>query len=828
MLQLGISERKVGREMSILRSLRFENQKVRHVSIPIAHRETFQWVFEPNKEGESSALLDWLINGQEHFWVAGKPGSGKSTFMKFLADHPTTCSALAQWSHPLPVIIASHYLWSPGTEMQKSQQGLLQNLLYEIFRHCPDLIEAACESRWTLSNENDQVAWTLPELWSTLEAIPLQNLTDRKFCFFIDGLDEIPSANLDMMDFCEALIAKLHAPNVKMCLSSRPWNIFEDSFGQKAHRKLYIHDLTRLDILRFARSRLSEHPRWRVLQTQSRRAEELIECIADRSQGVFLWVSIMTRLLREGLTNGDSFSHLRKMLDSFPSDLEPFFKAILESVPSIYRERMAETLQIALYAKGPLDAVIYSFHDDIDDVEIGCAINMPGYENGGEILRFRREEIIRRLNGICRGLLEPNFLGQVDFLHRTLVDFLRTQDMIEFLRTQSSHKFSPSLAILEAHVPWIKSAGIDDGEFSISISTSGFENGSLYESMLARGIHKALCYAVAAEMETSVDKTALDNVIDDMDYTVSTLMSSVSLKFLNHKELTKAFEINSLDTLFKEIVLDMPLLGYLSRKLPGCPVYFSGFDQPALWKAVFPAFPCNVWPEQASQKLTCLLQNGHDPNQLMLGGLRTVWQEFLSKILPDNTANSFRNVPRFRAAFVDGLVQVFLEHGADPNARLSVDSSSAFEILLSFSYQVFSPAGEAKEIQAAYLAVLDSFIRHGATFRRRSTEGHVTRFHAPLFEDEDPVVQFFAQLEKTFNVSASPSQANELMEIAQQILALAYDANFPMDRLQASLNAAIGNTTQRKGHDTSRKRVERKEWEVETSSKRPRRTFKEN
>ncbi|KAH7177061.1 hypothetical protein EDB81DRAFT_773947 [Dactylonectria macrodidyma] len=185
--------------------------------------------------------------------------------MKFLADHPTTRSALAQWSHPLPVVIASHYLWSPGTEMQKSQQGMLQSLLYEIFRHCPDVIEAACKSRSTLSDENDQAVWTLPELWSTLEAIPLQNLTERKFCFFIDGLDEIRSDNLDMVDFCEALITKFNAPNIKLCLSSRPWNAFEDSFGKSSHQKLYIHNFTRPDILRFAKSRLCEHPRWRVL-----------------------------------------------------------------------------------------------------------------------------------------------------------------------------------------------------------------------------------------------------------------------------------------------------------------------------------------------------------------------------------------------------------------------------------------------------------------------------------------------------------------------------------------------------------------------------------
>ncbi|KAK7425106.1 hypothetical protein QQX98_000020 [Neonectria punicea] len=172
MSQLGVSERRVNREISILRSLGFESRKVRHCGIPVAHQETFRWVFDPNtselpatseintKKGAND-LLDWLRNGQGMFWVSGKPGSGKLTFMKYLADHPQTPSELSKWSHPHPVVIASHYFWSPGTDMQKSQQGLLQGLLYDIFRHCPDLIEATCESRWVEDDCGSQSPWTI-------------------------------------------------------------------------------------------------------------------------------------------------------------------------------------------------------------------------------------------------------------------------------------------------------------------------------------------------------------------------------------------------------------------------------------------------------------------------------------------------------------------------------------------------------------------------------------------------------------------------------------------------------------------------------------------
>lgn len=51
-----------------------------------------------------------------------------------------------------------------------------------------------------------------------------------------------------------------------------------------------------------------------------------------KSKGVFLWVFLMTKLLHKGLTNQDNFSDLHHQLQSFPSKVGPFFKAILKSM----------------------------------------------------------------------------------------------------------------------------------------------------------------------------------------------------------------------------------------------------------------------------------------------------------------------------------------------------------------------------------------------------------------------------------------------------------------------------------------------------------------
>ena len=89
---------------------------------PLAQHEEFQHHF-----------LQWLKKGDSLFWVAGEAGSGKSRLMNFITEHPKTRQTLSQWASHHHLITASFYYWHAGTELQKSQEGLLQSLLYKIF-----------------------------------------------------------------------------------------------------------------------------------------------------------------------------------------------------------------------------------------------------------------------------------------------------------------------------------------------------------------------------------------------------------------------------------------------------------------------------------------------------------------------------------------------------------------------------------------------------------------------------------------------------------------------------------------------------------------------
>ena len=55
------------------------------------------------------------------YWVSGKAGSGKSTFMKHILDSPRTEECLKTWAGDDFLSIATISFWDSGTREQKSQ-----------------------------------------------------------------------------------------------------------------------------------------------------------------------------------------------------------------------------------------------------------------------------------------------------------------------------------------------------------------------------------------------------------------------------------------------------------------------------------------------------------------------------------------------------------------------------------------------------------------------------------------------------------------------------------------------------------------------------------
>ena len=135
---------RTARESRILQSLYHDRMEARQERIIDTHAQTFEWIFDPRQLlsglASNDSFLEWLINGSGIFWITGIAGSGKSTLMKFLSHHKSATQALQRWTNGKDLITADLYFWHAGTELQKSQEGLLRSLLYGVLSQCPELI----------------------------------------------------------------------------------------------------------------------------------------------------------------------------------------------------------------------------------------------------------------------------------------------------------------------------------------------------------------------------------------------------------------------------------------------------------------------------------------------------------------------------------------------------------------------------------------------------------------------------------------------------------------------------------------------------------------
>lgn len=191
---------------SILESLHYQRMEAREEKIIDAHAQTFEWIFDPhvtlNGLPPKGNLLEWLTSGNDIFWIIGKAGSGKSTLMESLSPDKSSTLALQRWADEKDLITAAYYFWHAGTELQKSQEGLLQSLLHGILSQCPEIMPQVLSKRWEQCTRTHVMSyrWTRSELLTAFAELSLQTTLKRKFCFFIDRLDEYGGDHTEVVD----------------------------------------------------------------------------------------------------------------------------------------------------------------------------------------------------------------------------------------------------------------------------------------------------------------------------------------------------------------------------------------------------------------------------------------------------------------------------------------------------------------------------------------------------------------------------------------------------------------------------------------------------
>ncbi|KAN0083496.1 hypothetical protein V8E54_002584 [Elaphomyces granulatus] len=453
----------------ILDSFAFEGMTDRGERIATPYPDTFRWLF--NAQGGDQPMdsqfmdfMQWLQSrDRKVFWITGKPASGKSTLMKFISTHKDLQDYLHRWAGNSPLLIATFYFWGPGSKIQKSRVGLLRSLLHQLLKQQPDLCEYVAPRRRIFFDlvgiKAESPDWNWTELQECLLRFASKTQGQARLALFVDGLDEYDGDPGELVVF----LKKLHRDyDLKLCVSSRPWNIFLDEFGSSPwDPSLKMEDLTVPDIDTYIEGRLGGNPAIRDLRKiEPDSIKKLMKEIRERAQGVFLWVVLVVEQLVMTARDNPRLSIIWKTFNALPPGLEELFENMQRTIHPSMLETASKLYQLVMEWKriwnGQIEASLLWVAVDCEDPVKPVSYLEPQ----------KRPDIVpilkRLLEGHTKGILQVSASSippTVDFLHRTTFDWLRMEHNWSKIRSQEPHEFQSALTLIAVLVSRLRSLG---------------------------------------------------------------------------------------------------------------------------------------------------------------------------------------------------------------------------------------------------------------------------------------------------------------------------------------------------------------------------------
>ncbi|KAF5573226.1 hypothetical protein FPANT_12526 [Fusarium pseudoanthophilum] len=354
----------------ILEGLKFKDMMAREGLIEDPFPETFQWLLQDQHPDDIQPprFKQWLESAANEtpFWITGNPASGKSTLMKYICTHTAIQEHLRRWS------------------------GDLGLLTYSISQ------------------------------------VVLETISTHRLAVFIDGLDEYEGDLKSLISF----VKQLHSHEiVKLCISSRPWNIFRDEF--KVYPSLRMELLTRPDIEKYIHGRIKTSPAFQELRiVEPARIEKLEFEIIEKAEGVFLWVILVVEKLITVARDNNDLQAIWKEFAALQPGLEDLYASMRRRMDKSLLEGASKMYQILISWKKVQN-------HSMSAPDFWMAINC---HDPGELQDFPANDmkatiglaLERRVAGHTGGMLQVRCNApkatrtSVDFLHRTVFHWLRS------------------------------------------------------------------------------------------------------------------------------------------------------------------------------------------------------------------------------------------------------------------------------------------------------------------------------------------------------------------------------------------------------------------
>lgn len=384
------------REETCLQSLQFPNMNQRTQNLADPAEGTCCWLFR------HEVFVDWLTDKNQSqscglLWLRGKPGSGKSTMLRE-AFFRVTKDMDGSECH-----VASFFFNAKGDDLEHSQIGMLRSILHQICSRDPDLLRALLEmvqSRRALYGE-DAAPWDEAELRAFFKPEIIGH--KKRIIVFIDAIDECDSESMrDVVHFWREITETAQHAGVQLsvCLSSRHYPAITVNNCPEIIMENHNHP----DIVDFVGRRLDLGMSGRL---EDRKAIQ--QKILEKSEGVFLWVSLVLKDILRKKDEGWGMKALLKDLNSVPRELEDLFHQLLTAGPS--SKMIASMFQWALLPAKPLR--LHEWHHILAFIEDNPPSSLRQWRQS-EVYTETDEQLEKRITYLSRGLLGFNISSSND------------------------------------------------------------------------------------------------------------------------------------------------------------------------------------------------------------------------------------------------------------------------------------------------------------------------------------------------------------------------------------------------------------------------------
>ncbi|PYI24553.1 hypothetical protein BO99DRAFT_448180 [Aspergillus violaceofuscus CBS 115571] len=281
---------------SFLGALAYQEMYHRYESLNPRYNHTLEWLVDKTSD---LCKENQLRSGAGFAASRTKPGSGKSTLMKYLSESQHSRRHLKAWAGGKCLVVGRFFISDKQTDKANLSQWLYRGLLHSIVEDLavPDavrFISLLFPKQWKQKLENGKVSIDNEDVRTAFVDLRHKHaLYDKhRFMIYIDGLDQYNDNWCDLRKDL-ATWADFKPQDVKIFVTSREHVIFDKPGPTEGFRP---RDVNYTDIYQFVTSRLSGHRPY-LNRVNELDRKTLQEKIARGSEGVFLWAHLVVQEL---------------------------------------------------------------------------------------------------------------------------------------------------------------------------------------------------------------------------------------------------------------------------------------------------------------------------------------------------------------------------------------------------------------------------------------------------------------------------------------------------------------------------------------------------